>query len=153
MLHVCYMHVWHEMYTFTFPLHVTDRNVAMLHFGSICKPVTVQLYVYVFVVSVPPIFPHFCQSLCSLFSSLCAFLLGGWALVRSYFVRHIGLLEFASRICILQSAVGVRSLLSQCPPTRRKSRTCSLHSEPSRAASCFSKCFALLAMVRSGPKK
>ena len=65
------------MYTFTFPLHVTDRNVAMLHFGSICKPVTVQLYVFVFVVSGPPIFPYFCQSLCSLFSSLCAFFGGG----------------------------------------------------------------------------
>ena len=65
------------MYTFTFPLHVTDRNVAMLHFGSICKPVTVQLYVYVCVVSVPPIFPHSCKSLCSLFSSLCAFFAGG----------------------------------------------------------------------------
>ena len=37
------------------------------------KPVTVQLYVFVFVVSGPPIFPYFCQSLCSLFSSLCAF--------------------------------------------------------------------------------
>ena len=43
-------------HTFTFPLYVTDRNVAMLHFGSICKPVTVQLYVFVFVVSGPPIF-------------------------------------------------------------------------------------------------
>ena len=72
------------MHTFTFPLYVTDRNVAMLHFGSICKPVTVQLYVFVFVVSGPPIFPYFCQSLCSLFSSLCAFFLGRWALVRSY---------------------------------------------------------------------
>ena len=129
LLHECYTCVTCMFdtkctHTFTFPLYVTDRNVAMLHFGSICKPVTVQLYVFVFVVSGPPIFPYFCQSLCSLFSSLCAFFGGGWALVRSCILSYA--LGCWGSPPAFVSVVGIRSFRSQCPANRSRSRPCSL---------------------------